>query len=92
MTARDEHLWAVVLAGGIGARFWPMSTPDRPKQLLPLVDDAPLLANTVDRLAPLVPAERTLILACILPSSLSKSARPCSSGSARTPVRSTPIA
>jgi mannose-1-phosphate guanylyltransferase len=55
-------LWAVVLAGGIGSRFWPMSTPDRPKQLLPLVDDQPLLLNTLRRLEPLVPAERTLIL------------------------------
>ena len=39
----------------------------------------------------LVPEERTLIFACILPSILSKSARPCSSGSARTPVRSARI-
>jgi len=54
--------WVVVLAGGVGSRFWPLSTPSRPKQLLPLVDDAPLLANTLDRLAPLVPAARTLIL------------------------------
>ncbi|HUF27532.1 MAG TPA: sugar phosphate nucleotidyltransferase [Gemmatimonadaceae bacterium] len=54
--------WAVVLAGGIGSRFWPLSTPDRPKQLLPLIDRKPLLANTLDRLRPLVPADRTLIL------------------------------
>ena len=40
----------------------------------------------------LVPAERTLSFACILPSILSKSARPCISGSARTPVRSARIA
>jgi mannose-1-phosphate guanylyltransferase len=55
-------MWVVILAGGVGSRFWPLSTPDRPKQLLPLVDDAPLLVNTVDRLAPLVPPARTLIL------------------------------
>ena len=54
--------WAVVLAGGVGSRFWPLSTPERPKQLLPLVDDAPLLRNTLDRLAPLVPAAHTLLL------------------------------
>lgn len=54
--------WVVVLAGGVGSRFWPLSTPSRPKQLLPLVDDSPLLANTLDRLEPLVPAARTLIL------------------------------
>jgi mannose-1-phosphate guanylyltransferase len=54
--------WAVVLAGGVGSRFWPLSTPSRPKQLLPLVDERPLLVATLDRLAPLVPASRTLIL------------------------------
>jgi mannose-1-phosphate guanylyltransferase len=54
--------WAVVLAGGVGSRFWPLSTPSRPKQLLPLVDDRPMLVATLDRLAPLVAAERTLIL------------------------------
>lgn len=54
--------WVVVLAGGVGSRFWPLSTPERPKQLLPLVTDAPLLADTLDRLAPMVPAERTLVL------------------------------
>ena len=47
--------WAVVLAGGVGSRFWPLSTPERPKQLLPLVNDEPLLVNTLRRLAPLVP-------------------------------------
>ena len=54
--------WAVILAGGVGSRFWPLSTPQRPKQLLPLVDDAPLLVDTVRRLAPAVPAERTLVI------------------------------
>ncbi|MEO5903052.1 MAG: sugar phosphate nucleotidyltransferase [Gemmatimonadaceae bacterium] len=54
--------WAVVLAGGVGSRFWPLSTPERPKQLLPLVNDEPLLVNTLRRLEPIVSAERTLIL------------------------------
>jgi mannose-1-phosphate guanylyltransferase len=58
----DGTTWAVVLAGGVGSRFWPLSTPDRPKQLLPLVDREPLLVNTLARLAPLVPPERTLVL------------------------------
>ena len=55
-------IWAVVLAGGIGSRFWPLSTPQRPKQLLPLVDDTPLLVGTLRRLRTLVPPERTIIL------------------------------
>jgi mannose-1-phosphate guanylyltransferase len=54
--------WAVILAGGVGSRFWPLSTPHRPKQLLPLVGSQPLLAETADRLRPLVPPERTLVL------------------------------
>lgn len=52
----------MVLAGGIGSRFWPVSTPDRPKQLLPLASEQPLLADTVQRILPLVPAERLRIL------------------------------
>ncbi len=54
--------WAVVLAGGVGSRFWPVSTPARPKQLLPLATSAPLLADALERMAPLVPLERTLVL------------------------------
>jgi mannose-1-phosphate guanylyltransferase len=54
--------WAVVLAGGVGSRFWPLSTPSRPKQLLPLIDERPMLVATLDRLEALVPAGRTLVL------------------------------
>ncbi len=54
--------WAVILAGGVGSRFWPLSTPRRPKQLLPLITETPLLVDTVARLAALVPPERTLIV------------------------------
>jgi mannose-1-phosphate guanylyltransferase len=56
------NLWVVVLAGGVGSRFWPLSTPSRPKQLLPLVSEQPLLVETIERVAPLVAASRTLIL------------------------------
>ena len=55
-------LWAVVFAGGIGTRFWPLSTPQRPKQLLALVNERPLIADTIARLSPLVPAERVLVV------------------------------
>lgn len=41
--------WAVVLAGGSGTRFWPASTPERPKQLLPLGGDRPLVVEAVER-------------------------------------------
>lgn len=55
-------IWAAILAGGSGTRFWPLSTPERPKQLLPLAGDRPLLAQAVARLAGLVPPERIVVL------------------------------
>ncbi len=55
-------LYAVVLAGGVGSRFWPLSTPERPKQLLPLISDAAMLCETIERLEPLVGLDRVLIL------------------------------
>lgn len=54
--------WAVILAGGVGSRFWPLSTPERPKQLMPLAGSEPLLADAIKRLSPLVPVEQTLVL------------------------------
>ena len=50
----------VIMAGGSGTRFWPLSRKDRPKQFLPLAGDAPLLAATVARLPPLAKVEAHL--------------------------------
>ena len=58
----DRPLYAMILAGGSGQRFWPLSRNDRPKQLIPLLPDGPLLRQTVDRLSGLVPLSRILIL------------------------------
>lgn len=55
-------VWAAVLAGGAGTRFWPLSTPLRPKQLLPLAGREPLVVEAVGRLDGLVPRERVLVL------------------------------
>ncbi|HEX6307945.1 MAG TPA: sugar phosphate nucleotidyltransferase [Longimicrobiales bacterium] len=52
----------MILAGGVGSRFWPVSTPTRPKQLLPLAGAEPLLVQTIERIRPLVPAERIRVL------------------------------
>jgi mannose-1-phosphate guanylyltransferase len=60
--AAASHLWTVILAGGVGSRFWPASTPRRPKQLLPLASEQPLIRDTVERILPLVPQERLRIL------------------------------
>jgi len=54
--------WTVVLAGGVGSRFWPLSTPARPKQLLPLLSAQSMLRDTMDRLAAVSPPQQTLIL------------------------------
>lgn len=58
----EPQLVAVVIAGGSGTRFWPVSTGDRPKQFLPLFGRRTLLQATVDRLEGLVPAERILVV------------------------------
>ena len=51
-----------MLAGGVGSRFWPVSTPTRPKQLLALAGEDALIAQTLRRVEPIVPRERTFIL------------------------------
>src|SRR5207237_10336222 len=53
---------ALILAGGSGERFWPLSRRNRPKQLLRLVSERPLLEETVARFENFVPSDRTLIL------------------------------
>jgi mannose-1-phosphate guanylyltransferase len=55
-------LYALILAGGSGERFWPLSRRSRPKQLLRLVSKKTLLEETVARLDGLVPRERIVIL------------------------------
>lgn len=55
-------LYAVVMAGGSGTRFWPRSRRNRPKQLLRLFGDATMIQDTVARISDLVPPERTLII------------------------------
>ena len=57
-----NSLYALILAGGSGERFWPLSRRARPKQLLRLVAKETLLEQTVNRLAGVVPPERLLIL------------------------------
>jgi len=56
----EIDLHAVVLAGGSGTRFWPLSTPERPKQFLALFDDRSLIQHAVDRLLPLMPPREHL--------------------------------
>jgi mannose-1-phosphate guanylyltransferase len=61
--SRRHPLVAVILAGGVGSRFWPASTASRPKQLLPLGSAQSLIADTVDRAVALVGVDNVRILA-----------------------------
>lgn len=58
----SEGRYAVILAGGRGERFWPLSRAQRPKQLLSLVGETSLLAQAAERLAGLVPADRIYVI------------------------------
>jgi mannose-1-phosphate guanylyltransferase len=58
----NPHLYAVIMAGGKGQRLWPLSREDRPKQALTLQGKRSLFQLAVDRLLPLIPAERILVV------------------------------
>lgn len=49
-------VYALILAGGEGTRFAPLSTPERPKQFLSLVGNQSLICQTAERIRPLIPA------------------------------------
>lgn len=63
MSSQDNlNLSIVIMAGGAGTRFWPLSTEEKPKQFLKLFGNRSLLQQSYDRIATLVPAERILVL------------------------------
>lgn len=57
-----SKLFAVVLAGGRGERFWPLGRASRPKQFVDLFGGKPLIRHAVDRLRGLVPPSRILVV------------------------------
>jgi len=58
----NMNLTILIMAGGSGERFWPLSTRERPKQLLRLIDsERSLIRMTVERVLPMVSAERIFI-------------------------------
>jgi mannose-1-phosphate guanylyltransferase len=54
--------WVVILAGGAGTRFWPLSSPARPKQLLPLAGPVPSAVAAVTAVLGVVPRDRILVV------------------------------
>ena len=62
LSAETADLAVVIMAGGAGTRFWPLSTERRPKQFLRLIGARTLLQQGYDRIADLVPRERILVL------------------------------
>ena len=59
--SKQRH-YGLILAGGRGTRFWPLSRRDRAKQVLSVVGESTLIEATVERLSPLIPPERLWVL------------------------------
>ena len=58
-----ENNYAVIMAGGIGSRFWPMSTEERPKQFLDVLGKGKtLIQMTADRLRKIVPEDQIFVM------------------------------
>ncbi|MDP8207269.1 MAG: mannose-1-phosphate guanylyltransferase [Candidatus Electryonea clarkiae] len=55
-------VYGVIMAGGIGTRFWPLSTPKTPKQLLKFFLERSMIQLTIDRLLPMIPIEKMRIV------------------------------
>ena len=71
-----DAIHVVIMAGGVGTRFWPLSRARKPKQFLPIVSSRSMLEETAERLLPLVPwsnirtianAEQTRTIHALLP-------------------------
>ncbi len=55
-------MYAVIMAGGKGTRFWPRSREKKPKHLLDIVGAKTIIQETIDRISPLIPPENILIV------------------------------
>jgi mannose-1-phosphate guanylyltransferase len=57
-----EHFYALIMAGGVGSRLWPLSRQKSPKQVLPLMGEHSMFAIAVERLQPLLAPEDVLVV------------------------------
>jgi mannose-1-phosphate guanylyltransferase/mannose-6-phosphate isomerase len=62
MQALEIPIYGVILAGGWGTRFWPLSRSEYPKQVLRLLGSESMLQSTVERLLPRIPPERLAVV------------------------------
>ena len=59
----NNHTWVVIMAGGLGSRFWPMSNVDSPKQFIDVMGTGrTLLQSTYDRFVRLCPSDQILVI------------------------------
>ncbi|MGD2245730.1 MAG: mannose-1-phosphate guanylyltransferase [Candidatus Aminicenantes bacterium] len=56
-------LRVIIMAGGAGTRFWPVSRKNKPKQFLPIVSEKTMIEETIDRLSPQVPLNNIYTIA-----------------------------
>jgi mannose-1-phosphate guanylyltransferase len=63
MPSQNNNLYAVILAGGSGTRFWPLSRQSKPKQFLQMTGEGTLFQQTLARIKDTVPPRNTLIVA-----------------------------
>ena len=63
---KNENLFAVLMAGGVGSRFWPKSRRENPKQLLKIFSNEKLITETSNRLEPLISKNNHFIVTNIL--------------------------
>jgi mannose-1-phosphate guanylyltransferase len=57
------NLNAIIMAGGVGTRFWPLSRTQSPKQFLPIISEVTMIEETVNRLRPLIPIQNITTIA-----------------------------
>ncbi|HUU41762.1 MAG TPA: sugar phosphate nucleotidyltransferase [Desulfatiglandales bacterium] len=64
---KHDHLYAVIMAGGKGTRFWPLSRENRPKQLLNITGSAQggLIRKTVELIKPIIPVNRIKVVTAL---------------------------
>jgi len=58
----NKHVYAVIMAGGSGTRFWPLSREKAPKQVLSIINDTSLLRETFNRISELIPNDNIIVV------------------------------